>query len=181
MSVDQDAPGFTPFEAAGAALGAIGGLAKASAATTFAQQNGMVDPAPAIAARQKAKLAQTCSATTGEIISMKGVKEATPYPKRDGALFLDAKTYFWQSIYFSCDWGHYAVQYNVLIQLVDGGTGKVLGQYDCRKQSHEDPRGAPSKEELLANTSELLNKLLTTMAEACASEFEAEVLAPSAT
>lgn len=181
VSVDQDAPGFTPFEAAGAAFGAIGGLAMASAASTFAQQNGIVDPAPAIEARLKAKLAQTYSATSGETVSMKGVKEATPYPKREGVLFVDAKTYFWQYIYFSFDWGHYAVQYNVLIQLVDGGTGKVLGQYDCKKKSHEDPKGAPTKEELLANKSELLNKLLTTMADACASEFEAEVLAPAAT
>ncbi len=97
--------GFAPFEAAGAAFGAIGGLAMASAATTFAQQNGIVDPAPAIEARLKAKLAQTYSATSGETISMKGVKEATPYPKRDGVLFLDAKTYFWQYIYFSFDRG----------------------------------------------------------------------------
>lgn len=45
VSVDQDAPGFAPFETAGAAFGANGGLAMASAATTFARQNGIVDPA----------------------------------------------------------------------------------------------------------------------------------------
>lgn len=176
VSVDQDVPGFTPFEPAGAAFGAIGGLMMASAAATFAQQNGIVDPAPIIEESVKTKLASQYSTLSGDTLNLKGAKEGTPYPKRDGVLFVDAKTTYWQYVYFPMDWGRFKVQYNALVQLVDGESSKVLGQHFCVKESHTDSKSAPTKDQLLANRSELLNTLLVQMAQSCAADVNTNVL-----
>jgi hypothetical protein len=178
VGVAQKPPGFTPFEPAAAAFGAFGGLAMAAAAEKFAQENGIVDPAPLIEERVKASLAQAHGSSIGETLDLMAAKDGTPYPKRDGVLFVDAKTTYWQYVYFPLDWGRFKVQYNALVQLVDGPSSQVLGQYFCVKESHTDSATAPTKDQLLANNSALVNELLQKMAIECATEFETAVLTP---
>lgn len=176
VGVAQKAPGFTPFEPAGAAFGAIGGLAMAAAAEKFAQEHNIADPAPLIEERLKATLAQKYQSNVGETLDLMTAKDGTPYPKRDGVVFVDAKTTFWQYVYFPLDWGRFKIQYTALVQLVDGPSSKVVGQYFCVKESHTDSATAPTKDQLLANKSALANELLQKMAGECATEFEKNVL-----
>ena len=179
VGVAQKAPGFTPFEPAGAAFGALGGLAMAAAAEKFAQEHDIADPAPLIEERLKATLTQKYKSTAGETLDLMTAKDGTPYPKRDGVLFVDAKTTWWQYVYFPLDWGRFKIQYNALIQLVDGPSSKVVGQYFCVKESHTESGTAPTKDQLLANKSALANELLQKLAGECAAEFETNVLAPA--
>lgn len=176
VGVAQKAPGFTPFEPAGAAFGAFGGLAMAAAAEKFAQEHNIADPAPLIEERLKATLAQKYQSNVGETLDLMTAKDGTPYPKRDGVVFVDAKTTFWQYVYFPLDWGRFKIQYTALVQLVDGPSSKVVGQYFCVKESHTDSASAPTKDQLLANKSALANELLQKMAGECATEFEKNAL-----
>ena len=148
----------------------------AAAAEKFAQEHDIADPAPLIEERLKATLIQKYNSTAGETLDLMTAKDGTPYPKRDGVLFVDAKTTWWQYVYFPLDWGRFKVQYNAIVQLVDGESSKVVGQHFCAKESHTESKDAPTKDELLANKSELLNKLLVKMAEICSAEFNANVL-----
>jgi hypothetical protein len=178
QSVTQAPPPLTPMRASSAAFGAIGGLAMASAAKTYATEHGVIDPAGRIEDKLTVLLQEkyAMQATTDRL-DMTTAKAGTPYPTDPTKLFVDAKTYYWTQVYFSGNWGRFKVYYNTLIQVIDGGTGKTIAQYDCKKVSHDKADDAPTLAELEApDGPKSTNALLTKMADECIYEFQTTVL-----
>ena len=171
---------MTPMRASSAAFGAIGGLAMASAARTYATAHGVVDPATHIETQLTALLQSRYGVqTVGDRLDMSAVRERTDYPINANVLYVDAKTYMWMQRYFSSNWGRFRIDYSTLIQIIDGATGRAVAQYDCRKSTPETPDNAPTLEELEANNGALMNQMLVQMADQCLAEFVATSLPAS--
>lgn len=179
VPLTQAPPDYMPMRASAAAFGALGGLAMAAEARTFAEEHGIVDPASRIEDRLMTALGERYGLAGGQRLDFTTAEEGTTYPQDSNALYVDAKTYTWMESYFPANWGRFRIYYNVVIQLIDGATGQPVGQLDCKKVSHQSAENAPALEELDANNSALRNELLAEMALACATEFETIVLGPA--
>lgn len=177
VSVTQVPPGMTPMRASSAAFGAIGGLAMASAARTYAAEHGVVDPATHLETELTALLqSRYAISSVGERLDYSQATESADYPINPDVLYVDAKTYMWMQRYFSTNWGRFRIDYNTLIQIIDGATGRPIAQYDCRKSMPATPDEAPTLEELEANNGARMNEMLAAMADECLSEFVATSL-----
>jgi hypothetical protein len=173
VPVTQTPPGMVPMRASSAAFAGLGGLAMGIAARTYAQEHGVVDPAPQIEERLTSLLQTRYGLqASSERLDLSNVTERASYPTNEGVLYVDAKTYMWMQRYYPPNWGRFRIDYYVLIQIVDGSNGQPVAQYDCKKTSHDSADNAPSLEELEASNSALTNRLLVEMANACAAEFE---------
>lgn len=180
VAVTQRAPDMVPVRASSAAFGALGGLAMASAGRTYASEHGVVDPAAHIETQLTALLQSRYGIqNVGERLDFSSVTERLDYPVNAGVLYVDAKTYMWMQRYFSSNWGRFRIDYNTLIQIIDGSTGRAIAQYDCRKTTPETPDGAPTLAELEADDSALMNQMLVQMADECLAEFIATSLPPA--
>ncbi|GAA0653804.1 hypothetical protein [Brevundimonas lenta] len=176
VPVTQEAPIFMPMRASRAGFGMVGALAMIKEGETYAVENGIVDPSAELEARIQARMQEKFGARLGQRLDFTGAPAGTPYPVDAGSLYVDAKVYGWGYSYFPTDWTHFRVNYGVMIHLVDGAAGTVIGQYNCNKYSHTDSKTAPTLDQLLENNSALMNSTLKSMAEACAAEFDAQVL-----
>ncbi|RZJ28010.1 MAG: hypothetical protein EON85_09960 [Brevundimonas sp.] len=182
VPVTQQPPGFMPMRASRAGFAMAGAFVMIAEGKTFAQENGIVNPATAIEDRLTAGMRERYGYRAGERLDMTGAVDGAPYPTAPGALYVDVKTTNWGFSYLPTNWARYRVNYMSVFQLVDGATNTVVGQYVCNKTSHPDGATAPSLEALLANGSALMNSTFAELANACAGEFNAAVLqqAPAA-
>ena len=181
VTVTQQPPGFMPMRASRAGFGAIGALAMIEEGKTYANENGIVDPATVVEGRLTEEMQRRFGYRPGERLSMVNAAPGAPYPTAPESLYVDIKTANWGYVYFPTNWARFRVQYMAVFHLVDGATSTVVGQYVCNKTSHPDAATAPSLDELLANRSALMNSTLVELANTCATEFSAAVLdAPAA-
>jgi hypothetical protein len=163
----------------GAIGGAVAGGAMVSAGQKIAQDNNLQDPAPKIAEGIVTDLAVFNDLT---IHDSHGVlaKSADPaalaktYPGND--LILDVRTTGWSFGYFPTNWTHYRVFYTVTLRLIRTSDSKVLAEGACVRGTEQSSDGAPTYDELLADSATLLKRRISDESQDCAKELKNKVL-----
>lgn len=184
--VQHERPAFTAMTAGkmatGAMFGAIGGaIASASivsAGNRIVDENHLEDPAPRMAQGIVTDLSVFDDLTVHDA---KGViaKTSEPtdlvklYPGND--LILDVYTTQWMFGYFPTNWSHYKVFYAVKLRLIRASDSKVLAEGFCNRGNEQNVDGAPTYDELLANSAGLLKQRLGDLSQACGKELKDKV------
>ena len=184
--VQHERPAFTAMTAGkvatgamfGALGGAIAGASMVSAGNKIVDENHMEDPA--------AKLAQSI-ATDLSVFDGLTVRESNGvvakttepadlvklYPGND--LILDVFTTQWSFGYFPANWSHYKIFYAVKLRLIRASDSKVLAEGFCNRGNEQSVDGAPTYDELLANSATLLKQRLADESQACGKELKDKV------
>ena len=172
-------PDFVAMTAGTAAVGGLlGALAMIEAGNDIVEENGVQDPASYIGA----ELAKSMTQSLGVQLVENGGKLAESGKPGDLAkvydnahLLLDVQTINWSFTYFPTDWNNYRVVYSAKLRLVDTRTGKLRAEGFCARVP-EKSDGAPSRDQLLADSAALLKNELKVAADYCIGQFRANVL-----
>jgi hypothetical protein len=165
----------------GGLLGGLGSLElfreKGEAMRT---RHGIPDPALRVVAQLGAALGEDVGAPPLGL-----VKEPIPSddPQAIAARFerglvLDARTEYWELLYYPTDWSHYRLAYRASARLIEAPSGRVLWRDECVIESDETgPR--PTLEALEADGAALLKTMLEQAADACAARLRAGFAQPT--
>lgn len=171
-------PDFAAMTAGKAAFGMIGAFAMIEAGNDIVEENGVQDPANYIGA----ELAKSLSESLGVQLVENGGKLAESGKPGDLArvygnahLLLDVQTINWSFTYFPTDWNSYRVVYSAKLRLVDTRTGKLRAEGFCARVP-EKSDGAPSRDQLLADSAAGLKNELKVAADYCIGQFKSNVL-----
>jgi hypothetical protein len=93
-------------------------------------------------------------------------------------LVLEARTEYWELLYFPTDWAHYRLAYRASARLLAAPSGRVLWRDECAFES-DDAAAKPTLEELEANGAALLKTMLEQAADACAARLRAGFAQPT--
>lgn len=176
--VARTTPNFT-FTTPGRAAFEGGPLGKPYTAddTTLLRDNGVEDPAVAMAARLATTLAVRMHTTGPALLPNQTSSDAATLARAAGGrgAVLDVQTAEWTILYFPFDWTHYRLVYSGRARLIDGISGKVLSEGPCSYGTRDDP-DPPSYDEVLANSAAWLKAKLAQLQERCVSTYETALL-----
>jgi hypothetical protein len=79
------------------------------------------------------------------------------------------------AIYFSFDWTHYGLIYNVFVRVVDTSDGKVLAKARCFLKPNKTPE-SPTGEKMFADNAAVLKKMMADDAQECLPKLKEELL-----
>lgn len=173
-------PSFLAMTATHGAFAVVGVAAAASDGNTLVAEAGIEDPAPMIEDAIARHLRNRHGATNGRPLMFDDDKpgDLAGWGRENNVrdLIVDVETNGWGFNYQGFNFSAYTVGYSAYFRLIDPSTGDVLAQYFCRGASHDDPDGAPTHDELLANNAALIKTLLAERAQACIDEITTQVL-----
>ncbi len=180
-STREAPPSFLALTATHGAFAVVGVAAAASDGDTLVAETGIEDPAPmiedAIARHLRSRYGV---AGTGRPLMFDEDKpdDLAGWARQNNVrdLVIDVETNGWGFNYQGFNFSSYTVGYSALFRLIDPATGDVLAQHFCSGASHDDPEGAPSHDDLLANDSALIKTLLAERAQVCIEEITTRVL-----
>lgn len=172
-------PAFAAFTAGSAVWGVFGSAAMIIAGNALVEENGISDPAEAIAKG----LAKALETTHGARLIDTPVPVSSDEPAhivdavRGAASFVvDVQTTDWGFIYFPTDWTHYRIIYTAKARLIDVAGKSVVAEGYCM-QDPKYSKDAPTYDELLANKASLLKGKLALVADECVSRIREQMLA----
>jgi hypothetical protein len=144
---------------------AVLSLARAQTDEKLFNAHPIVDPAPGVAEQVLQMLA---SGNSLVVKTPKPLRKRDRFITWDTRLVLEVKTEAWGISAFRADWSRYHVGYALSVELRDERADKVLATGECHVPSPEDPTGAPTYDELLANEAILLKNKINDGATYCA-------------
>ncbi len=171
------APDFTAMTPTKAAFGLLGAAAMISEGNQLVKDNGIVDPALAIADGLGQRLVQARSvnlqpaastAASDELSALLGQAKGADY-------LLDVKTLNWMFSYYPSAWGSYRVTYQGRLRLIDVASGKVAAESMCATVQGDDAK-PPSQDQLLADKAALLKSYLAKASVACVDVLAKDVI-----
>lgn len=179
-STREAPPSFLALTATHGAFAVVGVAAAAADGDTLVAQSGIEDPAPMIEDAIARHLRTRHGATSGRPLMFDDDKpgDLAAWGRQNNVrdLIVDVETNGWGFNYQGFNFSAYTVGYSANFRLIDPSTGEVLAQYFCSGGSHDDPDGAPSHDELVANNAALIKTLLNERAQACIDEITTQVL-----
>jgi hypothetical protein len=127
-------PGFVVLKPTNAMFGALGGLAAGEAGNRIAAENGLANPADAIAQALAAALHDTQdSRSAGAIaVTTNDAAAIAAQAKGKARFVVDVETRMWHMAYFPTDWTHYQVPYLAVARLIDVDTAQVVAASSCK-------------------------------------------------
>ena len=172
-------PDFTAFTPGRAAFGGLGGASAVDRGNRLVSENGIEDPAGAIArsiAQQlKERYALTIASHTVQLDTDELIPLAKTFPEAD--LLLDVRTINWLYGYFPTAWNRYWIGYWARLRLIDVKRGQVLAEGMCGRKAPEESSNAQSEDQLLANSAQRLKSELANAAQFCMEQFRAATFA----
>lgn len=180
-STREAPPSFTAMTPAHGAFAVVGVVAAIAEGDTLVAQAGIENPAAtiedAIAQHLRSRYR---AAGSGQPLSFEDDKpgDLAAWARENNVrdLIIDVETNGWGFIYQGFNFGSYTVNYSAMFRLIDSSSGEIVAQHFCIGNSHEEPEGAPSHEDLLANDAALIKSLLDERARACIEEITTQVL-----
>jgi len=171
-------PGFVVLKPTNAMFGALGGLAAGEAGDRIAAENGLVNPADAIAQALAAALhdAQDSRSAGAIAVTTNDAAAIAAQAKGKARFVVDVETRMWHMAYFPADWTHYQVPYLAVARLIDVDTAQVVAAASC-KVAPDTNAGAPTFDELLANGAARLKASLAASGATCAAQFKRDMFA----
>jgi hypothetical protein len=177
VTLAHEKPSFAAMTAGKAGFGLLGAMAMMSAGNAIVQENGIADPAIAIADQLKGVLKDKFAVQVSDApVHQNGddlAQICTANPDAD--LILDVRTLNWSFAYFPTTWNRYRVIYSASIRLIDAKNRTVIAEGFSSRVPKETP-DAPTKDELLANHAQLLKEELNKGAQQCVQEFMTKAL-----
>lgn len=168
----------TPGGALGGGGGVLGGLGslelfreKGEALRT---RHAIPDPALRVVAQLGAALGEDVGAPPAGLVP-EPVSSEDPRAIAAGfrsGLVLDARTEYWELLYYATDWEHYRLAYRASARLIEAPSGRVLWRDECLIESDENG-ASPTLAALEANGAALLKTMLEQAADACVARLRA--------
>lgn len=180
-STRESPPSFLALTPVHGGFAAFGAMAAYSEGDTLVAQEGIEDPASmiedAIARHLRSRHGTSGSGRTLMFEDDKpGDLAAWARQNNVRDPIIDVETNGWGFNYLGFNFSNYTVGYSATFRLIDPATGAVLAQHFCSGGSHDEPEGAPSHDDLLANNSALIKTLLAERAQACIDEITTQIL-----
>ncbi len=180
-STREAPPSFLAMTPIHGGLAAFGAMAAFSEGDTLVVQEGIENPANMIEdAIARHLRSRHNAAGSGRALLFDDDKpdDLAAWARQNNVrdLIVDVETNGWGFNYQGFNFSSYTVGYSATFRLIDPATGDVLAQHFCSGGSHDDPEGAPTHDQLLANNAALLKSLLNQRAEACIAEITTQVL-----
>jgi len=173
---------FLAMTSGKAAFAMFGALAALSEGDKVVKDNNIADPAGAIADRIGTELAGRLKTPAPVTVSEFDEDSNTDIAKAAGgkglAFYVEAVG--WGFSYYSTSWGHYHVNYDARMRLVDAATGQTIAQAPCKYETGED--GAPDYDTMMADNAAFIKKVMASAADSCVAVVEDKMLgiAPAA-
>lgn len=179
-STREAPPSFLALTATHGAFAVVGVAAAAADGDTLVAQAGIEDPAAMIEDAIARHLRSQHGTTNGRPLMFDDDKpgDLAAWGRQNNVrdLIIDVETNGWGFNYQGFNFSSYTVGYSAYFKLIDPSTGEVLAQHFCSGGSHDEPEGAPSHDELVANNAALIKTLLNERAQACIDEITTQVL-----
>jgi hypothetical protein len=175
----RDMPDFAEMTAGKAVFGVLGAAAMISEGNKTVANNGIADPAVAIAdallgAMRTSHGAQLVASPVR--IDNEDPARIAEQAKGKARYVLDVRTLMWQMSYFPTDWAHYRVIYTAKARLIDVEAKNVVAEAFC-KQVPDSNTNAPTFDDMLALNAARLKAINAANAQACAESLGREMLA----
>jgi hypothetical protein len=171
-------PLFTTLTPGSAAFGVLGAMATSPRGNQIISDYQVADPAESIGR----ELATLMEGTHGVKLVAAPLEVASSDPAAISAAaqgqadyVLDVETRIWSLMYFPTDWTHYKVSYYANARLIDTRSATVVASGTCQRVPDTNA-GAPTWDELLANSAAVLKDELAVAAGACVAALTADML-----